>query len=886
MLSNKNHNSNEDREKALNDVVNLVSELKNRRKQGASKTKEYNSKKLEQLKNDLKTTQKTVVHSLVSCQKIEKSILQLSLAEEGVKELLINGSKNHNHHYREAYLNENQLHKIEVIAKLPQNCGFNIQQSLLLYSDAALVQELDAFPANQVSIIDSILFSKIAWISSGKHIPPNEASVMFTYASTIASRYSDPSNPQSDYAYRRWNILKQILRKKLKVRHIANDLNNFILSIKKLNSKSKHHTATDNIARNGVNNSSDVSVLSIHSSKLNSSISSLTSNPIFSQSYNTLNKQLMKSKELHNSYHNAIHHDLSIISQTTPISSTSKSAFLYARKTAIKKIEFILYKKVKGYYKLAMDKLRDNKDLYQLENMSKNFIRLYSAIRFYDMIKLWIFNKMKRCFQSWCTNISIMKDEEYEAAIIEIQRFSRGFLGRHFVKNIGKHIAAIAIQRICRGYLGRKIAKEKVALRRLKRCVILIENAWSRAKWLRLLKRVCKQNHQIRKAKVIQRVYRGHCARVRCRNIRLKRDQLRGALKFQSIYRMFRAKVRVDTYYKNKRAVDATIVMQSFVRGHQGRVKAKYKKLRYQSCCCIQRGYRCHYARKVVNHIRRTKAAGKIQRVARGRQGRLKVKRLVSIRNAFRAELRRALEVINTIASGYITRKRWAMVLKNYTATRTTAANRIKELFKYVKIGNDTRRKVKRIRDAGTMISKNVIRYYRLKKEREEIEWMRNTAATILQRHVRGRIGRKRAQVIRERYLLIKGLPPLYFRIKNNYLKDQNAFHGKQAIIIECMIRKRFARKRTMIARRHHRAKKIQRMVRNYFERKEAKAIANSKKQQKYYLERCATRIQKIVRGIKGRSIANIHVSAKIVTWFLRELRATGIGRRAFIAFQ
>lgn len=883
-------------EAALTQAVDLVQTVKSRRKLGLSKTTDHYNAKLNDLQKKLKKSKVSVIQHLSNVQNIEKSIVQLNVSEDRLKNLIASGSTHKDkHHHEDIWLSKDDIELLEKTSSIPDFSGHSLQRSILLYDDSSLIHELNSFPVNQSAMIDKILFSKISWISSAKYISQSEAMLIFERATGLAYRYGDPNIPNTNYSGRRWEILKKMLRTKLKIRHAARSLEKIISSSNFLQRGNGVASSNDHFLANKDKSPRKKGITSTSSTLQHISLSSSSSmygshdannKTNSASSIRSLGKQLNQSQSAQSLLEDKIRHNLSLVSQSLPIQSFNKAAFAFARKEGVKKVYDILLNKVKAYYRIGFSQFSDNCKMQKLEVTCAHFCKLHCSIRFYNILVRLTKNKKQRYFKDWIEHIASMKVVEFYSASVEIQRVTRGFMGRYYVKNIERINATRTMQRFVRGGFGRAKARVRRRELELKRCVRLIERCWDRCKWSRMTKKLRIQMRQERAAKSIQRVYRGHYKRLYVKYIRRKMNEIKGATKMQSVWRMYVAKVKVDLQFRNRKAWNAVTMMQCIVRGFYGRKRAKLRKLQLNSCCRIQRCIRCALAGRELRRRIWKKAAIQIQRIMRGFLARKRVKKLIQTRSLILSSLDNASAFICKIVLGYSVRRKWKDEIKLNTQSRLRAITRIKDLFKAVAVGNFVRRRVARVRHAGKIITKIVTRHYRLKKEKEELSYLQNLAAVILQRHARGRQGRKRFKKLYDRYILLQNMDPLYYRLKKMYIRDQNAFHGKQATLIQCLVRKKIARRVTNMARRNHRARKIQVEARFYIARVKAKEIVKLKKKEIYYLNRCAVQMQRVMRGFLGRVVGNIHRAGKIVHWFINEIKLSGLGRRAFIAMQ
>ena len=94
----------------------------------------------------------------------------------------------------------------------------------------------------------------------------------------------------------------------------------------------------------------------------------------------------------------------------------------------------------------------------------------------------------------------------------------------------------------------------------------------------------------------------------------------------------------------------------------------------------------------------------------------------------------------------------------------------------------------------------------------------------IIQKRIRGILGRKRFLKIKnsknknEEINIFKEKIPYYYKLKFDYLKNQNYFHKKFIVIIQCGIRTKLARNKVKFIIWNKKAKIIQKLARLYIQ--------------------------------------------------------------------
>jgi hypothetical protein len=766
---------------------------------------------------------------------------------------------------------------------LVSSAAFTLQKSLISYDDDFLTNELENFPSCQVDAINIMLFSKIAWISSGKHISLSEAIDIYQVGDDMSKVQlehlhlrgritSDSDHGNGDRNVIRWKILKNMLRKKLRLQYLAVQLFKY--------EESKHAIRPRTTRSPGHSNSRKRNS-KLKSQKLLSK--SLDFNSNFSlPEMNLLSSQLEKSQERQLSLNNKINSNISMVSRSVPLGSL-QAATNYSKKVGGKKMYNVLFLKAKGFWRIAFDKMKNNMQMYKYEIICQHFLKSYSAHRFYYAACNAVQNKIRRRLNDWKTKLNNLRTLEEFAALVDIQRLVRGKISRIYVKNIHKHRAATKIQKYMRSYVAKSFVKRLLDYKKLKEAVIFIENCWKKNIWRRALKNLFKLRKQTLASEFIQRVYHGHQGRKIARGKRLIIARNLGAVKMQCLWRRYQAIVLVDIYYSKWKQVEGSIYIQKVTRGIQGRRKAEAYKRKKNASERIQRGYRCHRAHDERKRRHLARQSMRIQRIVRGRQARGRVTQIRKRRAQERAEHAKAFNLVEKMILGHARRKKYIPKIEAYKKKRLTASVFIKEKFKAVQEGNRYRAILAMQRRSVQVIVNAIQRFMYRKYLRIECAIM---IQSVMRRHLAKRIFREK----QEEFLVFMSKRSLYYRLKAMYQSDQEAFFGVQASLIQTVWRSYYANKMKaqmqLFIQRDHAAQEIQRVGMNHVRRREAKLIANEKRKIKYRKEYAAIKIQKIGRGKSVRIEYFKHQQANIMKWFLVEAKSISMTKGLFVNFK
>jgi hypothetical protein len=296
------------------------------------------------------------------------------------------------------------------------------------------------------------------------------------------------------------------------------------------------------------------------------------------------------------------------------------------------------------------------------QEKNKKFILTVSIERIFASLGRAINRQMKRGFNAWSLAVQIDRAHDKVGSFVRFMGIRHVCLGLNdlvhhilrsnfniWAKNANaekirlrreKEIrAATLVQRIFRGFLARQRAaseREVHKYQQLYNSTVLIQAIirskvvrWRYLATIRAIK-------ESRAAIMLQRLYRGHLARVVARQLRHIRDKYRSIIRLQSLFRQRIAMRKAALLALEKRKVQAASKIQATVRGYLSRArnlgKLKYNA-QYRAAVKIQahmRGkiYRKYFQRRKKDlqehRRRRIDACIKIQSTYRGYRGYLK----------------------------------------------------------------------------------------------------------------------------------------------------------------------------------------------------------------------------------------------------------------------
>ena len=144
------------------------------------------------------------------------------------------------------------------------------------------------------------------------------------------------------------------------------------------------------------------------------------------------------------------------------------------------------------------------------------------------------------------------------------------------------------------------------------------------------------------------------------------------------------------------------MLMHSRVRIMITKINLSARKRCHIAAVKLQYCWLCHKARITAFGLKCIKSTLKIQSVVRGRFGRKRFGYFLNRRNNWEKMRAAALARITPVVIGRLTRRRYGPALRRFKLRRQKAASRIQVNLAAVKLGNEARRRVKRIRQENS----------------------------------------------------------------------------------------------------------------------------------------------------------------------------------------
>jgi hypothetical protein len=838
-----------------------------------NRTAQARQARIGKMEEELAKSKQNVVKHVLHARNLEKSIVQAQLVEQALQITLESSLGLHNGRYAKYLemistkkfdfsLNDHAVYTVELAAALqPAGLGRVLYSLLNTFADSAFTEKLESIAIDPLRVTPEF-FSKVSNASSQGAIRKLDSERLYDRALEVTAllirRASTKQNVENsgdvfDEASLRWRVLKGLLKSRL----LLIKMTITVLQCPEYQMRGTVAVSNQVLDRTGVSTAGSTQSIETAGSNMQTSRSDkqLLISPGRLRHKDLLATSLERSR--------AKQADLKVKISNTIMSMygadvlpaealrKNKTALEMFRKVAVENIFAGVGKLHAHFLRTVLATWRKAVEVVRVETMCLAFKQRLAAFRMLQVLEFSCARTIYGAMQTLKEFVARQKEGEYHGAVQQLQRCWRGSLGRHRVKMKQRNGAATTVQSVMRLYLAKKATKELMRIRRLRAYVRKIEVNWKSHVWQRTMKKVFQLQKTICNAKIIQRVYRGCRGRRRFAELDLLRKKGRCAVKFQSVWRRYRAIMRVEIMLLNRRAGSSAIMIQKVFRGFIKRVAFSALRLIHRKAKVIQYLALRRRAYKEMMRRKRLKCAIIIQRVTRGHLGR---KRFALIKkdalSAFEAYWA-AVKVVAPIILGYATRKRWAPRVAAHLARRRAAANVLQKHFRAILLGQKARVRVRQLRAAKTLLHRQ------------------NVVAVVIQRRVRGILGRakarqrkKKLEVQREEFNKL----PYYYRMKDEYYRTQNMYHRSKVVKIQCAIRRRLARDKVWRVRRDQKARIIQRMAMRKFHMKQAQARIDEIKKQKAY-----------------RLVMIAHANLKLVLFVRRRKHEIAVKRRELV---
>lgn len=563
---------------------------------------------------------------------------------------------------------------------------------------------------------------------------------------------------------------------------------------------------------------------------------------------------------------------------TTPFQQSSQNAlqtFIYH--SAAQRIHTVLYA---WQQRLLTRRLAHWRRVHQrlyLAHQCDSVTQYLASYRLFRLLEWSMWRRMQHRFAGWRQVTAFYEHHEQIAATIDIQRCFRGHLGRMRAQREATLRAAESIQQTFRIFAAKKMAQRLRVQTRRRKAARRIQGMWRKFKGHLVWKKARHYQKQVKCASLIQRVFRGHLygRKLRRKLVRM-RQRVRGALALQTLYRRYRACLYVEQVRRHQHRTRSAVLLQRTVRMIQQRRRYVQLRRRHLASLCITYAIWCYQARLVYHARVLYRAARHIQRLVRGFLGRRRYARINAVRLAWRQRRHDAIRVLTPLFLGHLTRRRLRTRLQDHLQRRQQAARILQRRLQARLYGQRARRYVQQMRIHLA----------------DDLRQRR--AAREIQRMVRGRLLNpakvqrqglfmQEMQAARQR---ARDRLPHYYRAKFAYLSDQNLIYRKPVVRIQCLLRRKLARKKVHHVIRERSALVLQSFFVAQLQIKEAKAIVQARRQSLHIQRGHVVLIQRHVRGFVARRRVRRHRATLCLKWLCREVQVRRHIREAMDTFR
>ena len=877
------------------------------------------------LKGKLIASKQRVVHHLRVSRSIECSIVQTEVVDKAIKAQLANRVERDStgkvaDRIREAHsstgtsitqswLENYDLRAIEDQLMLEPGHANIVQNTLNRYDDSKLCKELSGMPRSSHAKMDKALFAKVAMLTSKTRLNGTEAGQLFAAGERLVERAAEEQGLTGEELNDvKWELLCALLRSQLLKMELARALMNAVpalhgsMSLSTLSTSTSMRGGGPHTVGRGQGKVPDGASLAPGSlvswenetvgegSMLLSPSKSLVpgqrdkGNSPLLRKYANLKGKFDQSQSRQLELSDQIVANLSQISQSVQIDgSEHASALAFAKRIAVRKFEGVLGKIVVKALRIAVKQWWDVLKFHRYQEAATTSMRAFGTFKLFYFVEKSFNDKLRRGMKRLKKRIEWYQDMEQLSAVAELQRYWRGCLCRKRLNNKVRNYAATQIMRIARGRQGRAYALKYAECKVLRGRALKIENAYMKYRWRRIRKNIHIFKIQKRMTERLQRVYRGHQGRKRVRRLRNQFVAISSCKKMQNAWRRYKATLVVDKKMRIRLRYRSAAKMQKLVRGVSSRKITVILRKRYRAARRVQCMIRCFLARAKRRQKYVTLCAQTIQRVFRGRVGRERFAWFLNL-HLNRERMRNdALVVLRPLILGHRVRRKWGPVLTDYVTRRRNGSTVIQCLMR-------TRialRRVNRLRSDRDNVELQILlaKEARIRQAQLEAECAREG-----QRVVRGFLGRckgnRRRIEVEELEALRAARVPAYYRLREEYYRDQNMFHRPYLIRMQCAYRCMLARVNMNDKRRQKAALDIEYMWYSYIAIQDAKAFLANLREHRRRQNISAVHTQRIVRGYLGRYEAKKHEHTEIFKWFIGEVHSLGMIGRALQNFR
>ena len=384
-----------------------------------------------------------------------------------------------------------------------------------------------------------------------------------------------------------------------------------------------------------------------------------------------------------------------------PAAVKSNRAKKYCKQWGVEKLKRFLMGQdssnlVQGFNKW-MDFVQFNRNM---DNIDK-FIEIKTCHKIFTLLSTFCLRQQGTAFGHWSNVCTMQRNREFQMSSVEIQRLTRGFLGRRFAHEVLRDSSACKIQNRWKCKKAKGITEGLRIQKQRNDAATLLQRKYRGYEDRKAAIWVVQGKREQRGALKIQSRWRGRGDRDRVNKLREEKEMNDGASLLQRRFRGFEARKEVARKKREKEMSEAASVIQRRYRGVQGQLIYAHKKLERDSSNTIQGAWRCYKAKQTtagkLQEYLKKKRAEEEDRAARIMQGRARQydarKRVNKLRRDKEdAEQDHAARILQNRARGFGARKRVAKMKADklekeemdYAATKLQGRFRMRDAKKTV----------------------------------------------------------------------------------------------------------------------------------------------------------------------------------------------------------
>lgn len=230
-------------------------------------------------------------------------------------------------------------------------------------------------------------------------------------------------------------------------------------------------------------------------------------------------------------------------------------------------VDFMYLRLIRRSWSTWIEQTRRCRSLESAERLTR---LVGAAALAHGVLEPFLRRRKRFWLRRWAAAMRAERVLEVQAAAVELQRITRGFVGRGRARGVRKYHAAVAVQRIVHGCAGRARAARRERYLRECRAVKTIETKYREVVWHRNAQKLKKMRRRENAATRVKAVWRA-CVGGRRPAKRLKEERRMkiSAIMVQRLWRGVIARVEADALLDAKVQREAATRIQAVARGRR-----------------------------------------------------------------------------------------------------------------------------------------------------------------------------------------------------------------------------------------------------------------------------------------------------------------------------